>query len=47
MTTLAPYLTAFSAMAFSALSALTLISSIRRFDPPESRPRVERERTAA
>jgi hypothetical protein len=47
MTTLAPYLTALSAMMFSALSALTLILSIRRFDPPEAEPRADHERTAA
>ena len=31
---IAPYLVAFSAMAFAALSALTLIYSVNRWDPP-------------
>jgi hypothetical protein len=30
------YLVAFSAMLFSALSALTLFTAVRHFDPPEA-----------
>jgi hypothetical protein len=31
----APYLMALAAMSFAALSALTIIRSVNRFDPPE------------
>ena len=37
LATIAPYLMSVSAMTFAALSALTLIWSVRRWDPPEIR----------
>jgi len=34
---LASYLVAFGAMAFAALSAFTLITTVKHFDPPETK----------
>ena len=36
--TVAPYLMAVSAMLFAALSALTLIYTVKHLDPPASAP---------
>jgi hypothetical protein len=44
---LATYLTAFFAMLLSAVSALTLIRTVRRFDPPEMPETERREAKAA
>jgi len=44
---LATYLTAFFAMLLSAVSALTLIRTVRRFDPPEMPETEHREEKAA
>jgi hypothetical protein len=35
MTAIAPYLVAFSALAFCALTAVVLIRTVSHFDPPE------------
>jgi len=35
MTAIAPYLVAFSALGFCALSAIVLIRTLSHFDPPE------------
>lgn len=44
--TIAPYLMAFSAMAFAGVSALTLIYTISHLDPPEiEAPRARRPPT--
>lgn len=52
--TIAPYLMSFSAMAFAAISALTLIHTVSRLDPPDVestnepvRPRVDVPETIA
>jgi len=37
MSAIAPYLVAFSAMSFSALSALTLIYAVKHLEPPAGR----------
>jgi len=35
MTAIAPYLVAFSALAFCAITAIVLIRTLSHFDPPE------------
>jgi hypothetical protein len=44
---LATYLVAFFAMLLSAVSALTLIRTVRHFDPPEMPETERREERAA
>ena len=44
---IAPYLMALSAMTFAALSAVTLISWVDRFDPPAADTPAEPRKQAA
>ena len=38
---IAPYLVSFSAMAFAAVSALTLIRTVSHLDPPDTESKVQ------